>query len=614
MTTRSQLKRNATNRRLGNLKQNQQKRSHQQKENISPEASPDRSSGRRLQQSTPSPTTRKRRRNEATWSPDSQQQKRRCLQTIKITGTAMAPKSIVQQMSHEDILKMQHDAGLTDNQLRKVMQAHRKATNNSRMYQPNFRTASSQLKQTVSNFFEASPYAAHPPLITRPSVNCNDITGLLQMIEAAHERQINRLHLGADFGKGFLKIDFTAEFCDEGSSTSLSDLGRRRVQILSCTPMVQEKYIDMYALFDRLKYPLQKYRFSICADLKLIAIILGISTGASRYPCPFCEQRLQAATTKEVQLTSANLRTISNITANFEDLQAAGDLQNHKAFKSCQHLPLPIFDSLTAPVIDFVMQPELHYLIGIFNWLYKLLIKALPAAEKWPQHFYILPSNYHGGAFEGNQCRRLLNKDAIRQLLTLTDLQHPHARRNSRHHKLPQLLIIADTLQTFSRVVHSSFGKKLIGDWESDIDNFTTSCLLIDVKKYPVKVHAVCCHVKQRCRTTSRGLGTETEQSLESCHGDFFSLWSNSYSITNTNNPRYNQQLLRCVIDYNSKHIPHKAISTFVDHGRGHTLMTTGMPHIAEGPSEVLGASCSSVPLRAGVMYCFRVCACVWRV
>ena len=234
-----------------------------------------------------------------------------------------------------------------------VMQAHRSSTNCSRLYAPNFVLNSVALRKNLSTHFESSPFAVQPPLVTCPSINCNDVTGLFETVEELHCRKIVRVHLGADSGQGFMKIDCTVEFADIDDSNSnatatntdsrLSDQGRRRVILLSCTPSVGEKYDNLTILFNRLQYPVDRYPFCLCADLKLISLILGVSTGAARHPCPFCEQRLQAGEDREAQLSCGNLRTIANIRSNYEELVAAGNVSNHKNFKSCQRLPLDIF-------------------------------------------------------------------------------------------------------------------------------------------------------------------------------------------------------------------------------------------------------------------------------
>ena len=167
-------------------------------------------------------------------------------------------------------------------------------------------------------------------------------------------------------------------------------------------------------------------------------------------------------------------------------------------------------------------------------------------------------------------------------------MQYPHSRR-SRHRLQPQPIVIVDTISAFGRVVHSCFGKILLHNWRSTIAEFRRCCLLIDVPKFPLKIHAVCSHVEPRCLKTGCGLGVSTEQSLESAHRDFATIWSNSYSITDTNHPRYASQLLRCVIDYNSRHLPHASIRQHEDDGRGSTLMSTGSPQIHEGPDKVPG-------------------------
>jgi len=62
------------------------------------------------------------------------------------------------------------------------------------------------------------------------------------------------------------------------------------------------------------------------------------------------------------------------------------------------------------PIINWCRLPPLHLLLFL-NWFIKHLLKLCPQVSAWYKHFHQLPSEYHGGDWQGNQLQRLSRDD-----------------------------------------------------------------------------------------------------------------------------------------------------------------------------------------------------------
>lgn len=73
-----------------------------------------------------------------------------------------------------------------------------------------------------------------------------------------------------------------------------------------------------------------------------------------------------------------------------------------------------------------------------------------------------------------------------------------------------------------------------------------------------VQIHAVTAHVDDWLKLSNyeKRLGCFSEQTFESVHHDFGRLWLTSYQIRDIHSPKYGDKLRRCVLRYNSRHIP----------------------------------------------------------
>ena len=187
-------------------------------------------------------------------------------------------------------------------------------------------------------------------------------------------------------------------------------------------------------------------------------------------------------------------------------------------------------------IILLVPPPELHLLLGPVNTLNEALSKLWPPCEQWIQKLHIKRDEYHGGAFNGNDCRKL-----IKNVSVLEDIPPPEFHG------------FVDTFKSFDNVVKSCYGKELASNYKRTIYEFKTSYMKLGISVTP-KAHAVFYHVSEFCDIKGMGLAPWSEQTAESLHSDFNKIWKN-FMVRDTEHPDYGKRLLDAIIMYNSQHL-----------------------------------------------------------
>ena len=67
------------------------------------------------------------------------------------------------------------------------------------------------------------------------------------------------------------------------------------------------------------------------------------------------------------------------------------------------------------------------------------------------------------------------------------------------------------------------------------------------------KAHCLFTHCIEWCNEYKERLGAHSEQSGETLHSDFLTTWAR-YKRSETH-PEYENQLLKCIVSYNSFHV-----------------------------------------------------------
>ena len=352
------------------------------------------------------------------------------------------------------------------------------------------------------------------------------------------------------------------------SDPATPDTGRRRVIPLFIVPVVKESHTSMFEMFQTVTFP-EHYKYNFSPDLSALNKMLGLSTHSATYPCYGCtfNQYSPDAQTKP--------RTIKSIHDNFKMYSNAGENAQHKDYFSCVAEPIPAFTSMfppETPTTSFVVPPALHILLGILNWLFHHIVGVTEMAREWPKRLHLKPSGYHGGKdYNGNACRTLLRRiDILEDILSKL--------RVGKTKKI-LLSLYVKALKNFDSVVHSCFGKTLESNWKVHVCEFKTS--IHDILKFTKqnrvylknitprpphketsKLHILFSKVIPWCEKTERGLGCHSEQSFETAHHDFYSLWG-SYKVSDIENPNYGKRLLRCVLHFVSSHVPSNELINF---------------------------------------------------
>lgn len=212
-----------------------------------------------------------------------------------------------------------------------------------------------------------------------------------------------------------------------------------RLLLLCVVPGIKETHANIKLLFDLTK--LNDIPFKFVADFELLLIVNGQQTATSSYPCPYCFVSLKDLRRKLTPDTSLDVNTTASASDGAEvqngtSLKTYGDLRrdyekycllrNQGEEKECSRechstINLPVFnDDDDVYVLQKCVIPELHVLQGFVNHLFWQGLVTLLGKEKavlWPRKLNLISKNYHGDAFEGNACRKLLKEsDMLKDL------------------------------------------------------------------------------------------------------------------------------------------------------------------------------------------------------
>ena len=181
-------------------------------------------------------------------------------------------------------------------------------------------------------------------------------------------------------------------------------------------------------------------------DICLLNAMLGISAHGGCHACAFCDG-IPA-------LRSGTLRTFTHIAEKLRQYREAG--ADPSQMKDYAHVAKEclIKAGASEEVFGVVPLPELHLLIGVVNYLLKLLITCFLGVLEVLKAHSIFRHGYNGGGLDGSSCKKLLQKLENMRSAVPVDLQ-------------PVLY----TLDTFSLVVDGCFSRKLINNYESQINH-----------------------------------------------------------------------------------------------------------------------------------------------
>lgn len=393
----------------------------------------------------------------------------------------------------------------------------------------------------------------------------------------------------ADGGQGFFKISFSiipqnnsseepdndelnvndvherSTYSEGGSFGKEAKVSSVNKLILLCVvPQIKETYENIKILFDLTK--LNNIAFKFISDFKLLLIVNGQQTATSTCPCPYCFITLNDlkkdadevicddvpdtdSTDRSDQNGCMPLKTYKNLRDDYNKFCDKG--KNKKLGKECHStINLPLFsEDDDTYVLEKCIIPELHILQGFVNHLFWKGLVSLVGKEKallWPQKLNLVSKNYHGDAFEGNACRKLLKEaDA---------LEDPQIYEKVGIFKIKPYV---GAFKAMNKIVICSFTAGKVGpSLDAHIAELYKALKSIDDLSVTLKIHVILEHVDQSFSfiQDNNALGFWSEQSGESVHRDFLKIWE-LFKVSSIAHESYASQLLKAVTKYSSLHL-----------------------------------------------------------
>jgi hypothetical protein len=347
----------------------------------------------------------------------------------------------------------------------------------------------------------------------------------------------------------------------------------KRILPLSVFPDFGEKWEPISQLLDWMGYQAVAERgvqTFLCADLKVILVLIGQQSAASTHPCPYClMNRDHFACNVPDPLhncPNSNPRTFENNYHWFCEWMSAtdGDKSVAKSFFNVVNKPASIFPE-NGFILDSVPPPELHIYIGIFNRLFDFASEFdKTLLHSWARDLHQTREEYWGGTFEGNESHHLMDcTGVLRQKIHLLLEKRRKANdsaveveafaigeEDGMPDPLLQILRIVDLMDLFDDVVSKCFGFALQSGYLEAIAKLKKAWLEM---RWPprcsVKVHILFNHIADWCDKNKRGLGLTSEQALESIHA-YFKVIQERHLVKEIGNPRWAENMLQTVLEF----------------------------------------------------------------
>ena len=326
---------------------------------------------------------------------------------------------------------------------------------------------------------------------------------------------------------------------NEDPDAPLKSSGSTHSLLVAVSEKVPENHYNFEKVLKAIKA--HKVKMLYVVDIKALLILIGNQSASCLHPCPYCN-------TDDLS-QEGEPRTIGTICKqNHLYMQSGLNRKHLKEFENSEYLPLVTDDyegDKDVEILDLCPPAGLHIMLGIVNQKVKKLEEFVPElVAKWVAYSEARRVAYHGGIFEGNGCKKLVdNVDALEMFA----LDEP-----GKHTAF--VMSIVEVLRLFHKVRHSCFGKELYPDFEQHLDNYSDALKNV-VSHFDVslilKNHITKFHVKTWCSRNQVGLGSRSEQTAEASHSRLKKYWQRSKGTGSIG-----KQLLRvmCVINSDNSH------------------------------------------------------------
>ncbi len=451
-------------------------------------------------------------------------------------------------LTTSNMIEIQQATRLSNTKMRNLASVINKSTPKNSGIEPYFQKKFAEAGQVLKDHFhsESIKLEYKGEEVERTVVSCTNLDNFVQELlgvrSLSPHDSLSKLSL--DNGGGFFKVSLSIidkneeKRCLESQkktnkkfkNDSLSS-GVKKIFIISIAENISETHENIQKILKPLD--LEKIKFIVACDLKVANLLCGIQSHSSKHPCCYCDVNSEFLEECGQYRTFGSIRTLSRM---FRESKS----KDAKQFYNCTKEPI-LLEEDSSKFLDLIPPPELHLLIGVVNHLFSGMKKLWPQASDWPHFLHIFPEVYHGGqSFNGPACHKLLqNVDKLEQLVQVQNQF--------------QVQTWVSAFRDFQAVVHGMFGMHLSDNYVDLILKFKASCKDLPITITP-KIHIVFHHVVQFIQKSNKSLGHFSEQAAESLHHDFSLHWNGRFK-RNQDHPDYKDNLLKAVVDYNSKHI-----------------------------------------------------------
>jgi len=348
--------------------------------------------------------------------------------------------------------------------------------------------------------------------------------------------------VGVDKGGEHLKITLSLVPMNMEPVEKQKYSGVNRIFLVGCFPGI-ETHHNISVLFKKIHIWDLKGFFAV--DFKVKNMICGVQPHSCTYPCCNC------TASKSDFENLGEPRTVATLAKSFEAFIAdGGDKKKAPKHHSVVNQPL-LLESMdemkecNQPLIDFFSPSELHIMLGIVNHIYKAMKERWDTeVDGWVKVSLSRRSNYHGGSFEGGQCKKLLE-----HLNFFED--------NLGNPRVPEMMPFLQVLKLFNSIRKACFSSEKADPFYKDfIEKFKKAFVELnldtDTSILP-KVHDLFFHVSEFVeKYPDIPIGQVCEQTSESLHSRF-DKFRQTRMIKNKDHPNYKTRFFNCVVAFNGK-------------------------------------------------------------
>jgi len=356
---------------------------------------------------------------------------------------------------------------------------------------------------------------------------------------------------GGKDGSSFLKVTLSVIPISNNGDEKLGQnyRGVNKAFLIGCVPDIPENNNNIDTIFNKIKvWGLKNY---FVGDYKMKNIVCGCQGHTCTYPCANCTSPKTDFDKK------GDLRTVASLASDYkryvEDGAKKSDARNYHNVTSRPLLFETVEETMESDllVVDMFPPEELHIVLGITNDFFKNMSEISNGAWKdevdnWAKVALSRREGYHGGQFEGNQCKKLLDNIGFFE----DSYGNP---------RIPQLAPFIVALKAFNEVRQKCFSSSGVSpDYKEVIQKFRQSFLVLK-NDYGInitsKTHDVFFHIEDFIeRHPGISLGIVSAQSSESVHSKF-SAFTQYRLMKCQDHKNFPKQFLDTVVAYNGKRI-----------------------------------------------------------